>query len=611
MTLEDMQFPREWFEDEVREGFFVPGTMKRSWAGQLVVLREIDMACKKLGIQWYMDCGTLLGAVRHKGFIPWDDDIDISMSRRDLEIFRLKAKEYLPKEYMLYDPRDIDEVETTVFRVVSDSVVKLDEEHLAKNMGCPFVSGIDIFPYENYLDSEEEENDRILKISTLLKCVSCYKEDRDIEKHKVYFDKCEELTGVDFRQEENIANSICQKINELYMLGKNENSEKVRILWSAEYIFERKWFGEPIMLSFEGIDLPAPAEYEKILLAEFGNKKYIARGAGHDYPQYGRQEKKILDSLKKHPFRYTYQDTDLFSEKTPSPRRNAERLLEMIQKLQATLLNSDEQTRAQILMNEQKLLMSLTGVLGALFNQQTEPADSIRLFGETIMNAFSSWQDDSYCILNQAMRRVQDEIKTGFDNRFDIVFLPCRATWWPSMETTWKYAKQLQNVNVYVCPISWYEEPKLGEKGACHDETDLFPREVNVTKSDMYDIAANHPAAVVIQVPYDNMNRDMLIDDINCSYRLKSMTDKLIYIPCFEPDTPAPDDMVSIKAMNELIEQPAVMFSDEIILPTAGLRDIYIQHLVELGGEEKRAYWEKKIHATDQRQLSMKDTVFH
>ena len=69
-----MEFSKEYFWDEVRDGFYVSGIMKRSLAAQMEVLGEIDKVCKRHNIRWFADCGTLLGAVRHGGVIPWDDE---------------------------------------------------------------------------------------------------------------------------------------------------------------------------------------------------------------------------------------------------------------------------------------------------------------------------------------------------------------------------------------------------------------------------------------------------------------------------------------------------------------------------------------------------------
>ena len=97
-SLQELMFPLEYYSDEIREGFFVSETMKRYWAAQLVVLSDIDTICKRHDINWYADSGTMLGAVRHKGYIPWDDDLDIGMFREDYKRFLTYARKELSKE---------------------------------------------------------------------------------------------------------------------------------------------------------------------------------------------------------------------------------------------------------------------------------------------------------------------------------------------------------------------------------------------------------------------------------------------------------------------------------------------------------------------------------
>lgn len=70
---------------------------------ELALLDEADRICTKLGLTYFLSCGTLLGAVRHKGFIPWDEDLDIMMPRKDYEEFIKKAPEMLGDDFILDD----------------------------------------------------------------------------------------------------------------------------------------------------------------------------------------------------------------------------------------------------------------------------------------------------------------------------------------------------------------------------------------------------------------------------------------------------------------------------------------------------------------------------
>ena len=71
---------------------------------QLSILEEIDKICKRHNIEYWLDGGSLLGAIRHGGFIPWDDDIDIAMSLEDEKRFEQIAPKELPEWLFLQTP---------------------------------------------------------------------------------------------------------------------------------------------------------------------------------------------------------------------------------------------------------------------------------------------------------------------------------------------------------------------------------------------------------------------------------------------------------------------------------------------------------------------------
>lgn len=85
--------------------------IKQVQAANLKVLKAVDHICRKHGIHYLLDAGTLIGAVRHKGFIPWDDDVDIAFMREDYEHFIKVAKKELPEGIHLWFPSDFSDRE--------------------------------------------------------------------------------------------------------------------------------------------------------------------------------------------------------------------------------------------------------------------------------------------------------------------------------------------------------------------------------------------------------------------------------------------------------------------------------------------------------------------
>lgn len=76
--------PSFW-EEEIRCGYRVSAAMKQVWGVQLELLAELQRVCREYGLRYFASGGTLLGAVRHRGYIPWDDDIDLVMFRADYD----------------------------------------------------------------------------------------------------------------------------------------------------------------------------------------------------------------------------------------------------------------------------------------------------------------------------------------------------------------------------------------------------------------------------------------------------------------------------------------------------------------------------------------------
>ena len=145
-----MEIPREFLEGEERCGYYVSQKMKEVWAVQLDLMAELDRVCRKHHLTYIAGAGTLLGAVRHQGFIPWDDDMDFYMLRKDYDrLIRIKGAFKQP--YFLQNAYTDPELMRTFSRLRNSNTTACSawEEGYNINKGI----FIDIFPLDGVNES--------------------------------------------------------------------------------------------------------------------------------------------------------------------------------------------------------------------------------------------------------------------------------------------------------------------------------------------------------------------------------------------------------------------------------------------------------------------------
>jgi len=128
---------------------------------QLSILEEIDKVCRNNGIEYWLDGGTLLGAVRHGGFIPWDDDIDIAMKADDLKRFKEVAPQQLPPHLMLQTP-DSEPTKEPITKVRDLNSLYIEP---SDDFSADYCKGlfVDIFPFVDYPAVSRKFTRRITK----------------------------------------------------------------------------------------------------------------------------------------------------------------------------------------------------------------------------------------------------------------------------------------------------------------------------------------------------------------------------------------------------------------------------------------------------------------
>jgi lipopolysaccharide cholinephosphotransferase len=314
MEEEYMEFEESFFEGEERDGFYIEPMMKRAWASQMEVLSEITKICKKYKISYFAEWGTLLGAVRHKGFIPWDDDLDIGMLREDYNRFIQVAQKELPPGYKLATLHNWDNYYEYLARVVNEEHIRIDEAFLSKHHGCPYVCGIDIFPLDYVPKNPEDKEFQMTLIDLTNSVGQMYdlqeekEEDPDeIEaQRREMICQVEEMCGVTFDRTRPIKRQLYELTERLCQMYTKEDDQVdigMPILMvnfnRPDYCVPRECYETIIDMPFESASIPVPAGYDQILTMRYGDyMNPVKHWDAHDYPFY-KEQKQILETYLK------------------------------------------------------------------------------------------------------------------------------------------------------------------------------------------------------------------------------------------------------------------------------------------------------------------------
>lgn len=304
-----MEFLPEFFQKEVRCEFEISSMMKRAWAAELEVLEVVADVCERNGLQYFADWGTLLGAVRHQGFIPWDDDIDICLKREEYnELIRILPVQ-LPKGFvmagMYADSKRLQQAAVCHnIRVMADEDQWDFNDYMRRFHGFPYQRiGIDIFPLD-YMprDSElvEIQKDIFTYGIVILQYWDELKQSGELD---AKLTSMEQLCSVSIPRDGSTMNFLYRLLDSVASLYGTEDADELTeysfYVARPGYRLRKEWYESAVKLSFENIEIAAPCKYHEVLMAEFGDYMVPDRtDRGHEYPFYGSMEKALEEQIR-------------------------------------------------------------------------------------------------------------------------------------------------------------------------------------------------------------------------------------------------------------------------------------------------------------------------
>ena len=297
LRADSAEYVKDIYRDEIRDGFLVTSQRKKLWNVQIQLILELDRICRKHNLRWFIGYGTLLGAARHRGFIPWDDDVDIIMPRPDYKKFLQAARKELRADYSLdvwYDYAWEGEPNDEGLQVLAKETLK----KICSRGYWPVMSGfsklrdnrtamiqwperrnvnqgiwIDIIPFGPVPPFDDEQQYQLFAVAKELLLAAGYPQlIRDALENRetliLPYDKLKNILSRPFK--------LRALIYEEYLEKNYFESEYVSLVNKFLvrdncYKWKAKYFNEAVYLPFEETELPVPIGYDELLTEHYGD----------------------------------------------------------------------------------------------------------------------------------------------------------------------------------------------------------------------------------------------------------------------------------------------------------------------------------------------------
>ena len=288
-----IKLPNGFLDEEIRCNHLVTKKMKEIWAVELDLLAEFQRVCDKHGIKYFASGGTLLGTVRHKGFIPWDDDLDIEMFREDYQkLCKIGPKEFkYPYVFQNEYTESGSGIGSSKLRNCQTTArYKLEKGKYFRGYNKGIF--IDIFPLDCIIDDAVLQKKKMKKVKLYSKLFTnatdiYYDRISLYNKYGLYktpFIKFKILLRpILYYPSKWFRRFLYRKYEEACSIGNSIGSKQVAIykFYNKRTIHDRNDYLNTSEEDFEFLKLPIPSNYVNWLNKAFGNWHEYVKGTSY------------------------------------------------------------------------------------------------------------------------------------------------------------------------------------------------------------------------------------------------------------------------------------------------------------------------------------------
>lgn len=631
----------DFFRDEVRNGFFIPTAVKQAWAAQLQVLDVIETICRKHDITYFADWGTILGTVRHGGYVPWDDDMDICMKREDYTRFKEAAKTELPKDFRIHDYEHQEDHWLFLSRVANSVHINFEPEHMKQFHNFPYIVGIDIFVLDYLYKDEQQEKQRCEEVKHIIAVADSI----------IAGEIAQPVKEANLIQlEEKYHKTFNRKLDnrhmgiELYRLAEEqmarvpkEESDRMAQIFPWGLLGNRgqdkKYYEKFVRLPFENTIMPVPADYHRILSGRYHDYFKIHKvWSGHDYPYFEGQRKNLqavadfklpeftFDKamLRQNAGKRDNQDTmqniaaealsnieklhNAFLAEIPCKTAGAEQadsvaqLLDMLAQCQSVAIdlgNFIEQMKGEENLSAKACVAALEEYCEKIFDVYNNLPLAVEREKEDFQKLCAA--------LNQAFVQMKQTVENEIIHKKLVAFLPDNPKRWKEMQALYDYYRQQENTEVCVIPLPLFAKNLYGEIVAGQDEYDKndkrgeYPADLNIIAWHTVQMQSYEFAAIVIQNPYDAENPYLTVPPAYYAKQLQQYTDCLIYMMPQGVNDFTENDITDIYGLKYSLTVPGAMYADKILIESGAMKELFVNHLTAFAGEDTKEVWADKV----------------